>query len=159
MNQNERRRFLIEALLRERPACRQQVLPADTDRQKLLLRALMNTRRPAAVSRSFLEVQDAYLQEELSAKGITRLSELPPGRDGLRLWRGDITTLECEAIVNAANSGMTGCYQPCYACVNMGEAYAPSEIAARALCLNADIGDTLSALSLPSSTAPDAGPL
>lgn len=46
-----------------------------------------------------------------------------------------------------------------YACVNMGEAYAPSEITARALCLNADIGDTLSALSLPSSTAPDAGPL
>ena len=118
MNQNERRRFLIEALLHEHPACRQQVLPADTDRQKLLLRALMNTRRPAAISRSFLEVQDAYLQEELAAKGITRLSELPPGRDGLRLWRGDITTLECEAIVNAANSGMTGCYQPCHACID-----------------------------------------
>ena len=118
MNQEERLRFLIEELLRERPSCRKQEILADADRQKVLLRALMNVRRPAPVSRRFLEVQDAYLQEELAAKKITRLSELSPLQDGIYLWRGDITTLECGAIVNAANSGMTGCYQPCHNCID-----------------------------------------
>ena len=118
MNQEKRRRYLIEELLRERPSCKPQEIPADADRQKVLLRGLMNVRHPAAISREFLEVQDAYLQEELAAKKITRLSELPPVREGIYLWRGDITTLECGAIVNAANSGMTGCYQPCHNCID-----------------------------------------
>ena len=118
MNQEERRRYLIEELLRERPSCRRQEIPTDADRQKVLLRGLMNVRHPAAISREFLEVQDDYLQEELAAKKITRLSELSPVRDGIYLWRGDITTLECGAIVNAANSGMTGCYQPCHNCID-----------------------------------------
>lgn len=118
MNQEERRRYLIKELLREHPSCRRQEIPADADRQKVLLRGLMNVRHPAATSKEFLEVQDAYLQEELAAKKITRLSELSPMRDGIYLWRGDITTLECGAIVNAANSGMTGCYQPCHNCID-----------------------------------------
>ena len=70
MNQEERRRFLIEELLRERPSCRRQEIPADTDRQKVLLRSLMNVRHPGAISQRFLEVQDAYLQGELAAKKI-----------------------------------------------------------------------------------------
>lgn len=118
MNQEERRRFLIEELLRERLSCRRQEIPADTDRQKLLLRSLMNVRHPGAISQRFLEVQNAYLQEELAGKQIIRLSELTPVREGIYLWRGDITTLECGAIVNAANSGMTGCYQPCHNCID-----------------------------------------
>lgn len=117
MNQEERRRFLIEELLRERLSCRRQEIPADTDRQKLL-RSLMNVRHPGAISQRFLEVQNAYLQEELAGKQIIRLSELTPVREGIYLWRGDITTLECGAIVNAANSGMTGCYQPCHNCID-----------------------------------------
>ena len=63
-------------------------------------------------------MQDAYLQGELEAKKITRLSELSPVREGIYLWCGDITTLKCGAIVNAANSGMTGCYQPCHNCID-----------------------------------------
>ena len=118
MNQEERRRFLIEELLRERLSCRRQEIPADTDRQKLLLRSLMNVRHPGAISQRFLEVQNAYLKEELAGKQIIRLSELTPVREGIYLWRGDITTLECGAIVNAANSGMTGCYQPCHNCID-----------------------------------------
>lgn len=118
MNQDQRRRYLIEELLLERPSCRRQEIPADADRQKVLLRSLMNVRHPAATSKEFLEVQDAYLQGELAAKKITRLSELSPVREGIYLWRGDITTLECGAIVNAANSGMTGCYQPCHNCID-----------------------------------------
>ena len=118
MNQEDRRRYLIEELLRERLSCRRQEIPADADRQKVLLRGLMNVRHPAATSKEFLEVQDDYLHEELAAKKITRLSDLRPIQNGIYLWRGDITTLECGAIVNAANSGMTGCYQPCHNCID-----------------------------------------
>ena len=118
MNQEQRRVFLIEQLLRERPSCRKQEIPAEEDRQKVLLRALMNVRRPGNVSPEFLKVQDEYLREELSDKQITRLADLTPVGEGLYLWRGDITTLACGAIVNAANSGMTGCYQPCHNCID-----------------------------------------
>ena len=118
MNQDQRRRYLIEELLRERPSCRRQEIPADAGRQKVLLRSLMNVRHPAAIDKRFLEVQDDYLQEELAAKTITRLSDLRPVQEGFYLWRGDITALECGAIVNAANSGMTGCYQPCHSCID-----------------------------------------
>ena len=88
MNQEERRRYLIEELLRERPSCRRQEIPADADRQKMLLRALVNVRHPRIVSQRFLEVQDAYLQGELAAKKITRLSDLHPVQNGIYLWRG-----------------------------------------------------------------------
>lgn len=118
MNQEERRKFLIEELLRERPSSQSQEIPADTDCQKVLLRSLLNVRHPEPISRRFLEVQDVYLQGELTAKKITQLSELSPVQDEIYLWRGDITTLACGAIVNAANSGMTGCYQPCHNCID-----------------------------------------
>ena len=118
MNQEERRRFLIEELLRERLSCRRQEIPADTDRQKVLLRSLMNVRHPGAISQRFLEVQDAYLQGETTAKGITDIADLTPLQPGLYLWQGDITTLKCDAIVNAANSGMTGCYIPNHRCID-----------------------------------------
>ena len=118
MNQEERRRYLIEELLRERPSCQPQEIPADADRQKALLRGLMNVRHPAATSKEFLTVQDAYLRQELEAAGITRLVDLKPVSGNLYLWQGDITRLECDAIVNAANSGMTGCYVPCHACID-----------------------------------------
>ena len=118
MNQEERRRYLIEELLRERPSCRRQEIPADTDRQKVLLRGLMNVRHPAPISQKFIEVQDAYLQEDAEAKGITDVEKLTSMQPGLYLWQGDITTLKCDAIVNAANSGMTGCYVPNHRCID-----------------------------------------
>lgn len=118
MNQEQRRRYLIEELLRERPSCRRQEIPADANRQKVLLRGLMNVRQPAAINRTFLEVQDSYLQEETEAKGITDVEKLIPIQPGLYLWQGDITTLKCDAIVNAANSGMTGCYVPNHLCID-----------------------------------------
>ena len=66
MTQAERRRFLIDALLAERPPCRKQDVPHDAQRQKILLRALMNVRPPKAVSPEFLTVQDAYLRQALA---------------------------------------------------------------------------------------------
>ena len=118
MNQEERRRYLIEELLRERPSCRRQEIPADAERQKVLLRGLMNVRHPAPISQKFIEVQDAYLQENAEAKGITDVEKLTSMQPGLYLWQGDITTLKCDAIVNAANSGMTGCYVPNHRCID-----------------------------------------
>ena len=118
MNQSEKRLFLIQSLLNERPSCQKQIIPADSERQKILLRGLMNVRRPASIGREFLQVQDAYLQDETAAKGITDIADLTPIQPGLYLWQGDITTLKCDAIVNAANSGMTGCYIPNHRCID-----------------------------------------
>lgn len=118
MNQSEKRLFLMQSLLNERPSCQKQIIPADSERQKILLRGLMNVRRPVRIGADFLQVQDAYLQDETAAKGITDIADLTPIQPGLYLWQGDITTLKCDAIVNAANSGMTGCYIPNHRCID-----------------------------------------
>ena len=118
MTQAERRRFLIDALLAERPSCRKQDVPNDAQRQKILLRALMNVRPPKPVSSEFLTVQDAYLRQTLAEDGITRAEDLTPVDGDLYLWQGDMTRLACGAIVNAANSSMTGCYVPNHACID-----------------------------------------
>lgn len=118
MNQSEKRLFLIQSLLNERPSCQKQIIPADSERQKILLRGLMNVHRPVRIGADFLQVQDAYLQDETAAKGITDIADLTPIQPGLYLWQGDITTLKCDAIVNAANSGMTGCYIPNHRCID-----------------------------------------
>ena len=118
MNQSEKRLFLIQSLLNERPSCQKQIIPADSERQNILLRGLMNVRRPVRIGADFLQVQDAYLQDETAAKGITDIADLTPIQPGLYLWQGDITALRCDAIVNAANSGMTGCYVPNHRCID-----------------------------------------
>ena len=118
MNQSERRLFLIQSLLRECPSCQKQIIPTDAERQKILLRGLMNVRNPHPISPEFLEIQDTYLWEETAQKGITDIRDLPPLQPGLYLWQGDITTLKCDAIVNAANSGLTGCYIPNHRCID-----------------------------------------
>lgn len=75
-------------------------------------------RQPKKSSVIFLQVQDEYLQSETEMKGITDVSSLTPLREGMYLWQGDITTLRCDAIVNAANSGMCGCYVPNHKCID-----------------------------------------
>lgn len=118
MNQSERRQILIQSLLKEQPGYRTIPVPSSSQDQKTLLRSLMNLRMAAPISAEFQKIQDEYLQEENRKRGIVPLSSLTPVRDGLYLWRGDITRLACGAIVNAANSGMTGCYQPCHNCID-----------------------------------------
>ena len=118
MDQTERRIFLIKALLREQPRYADMQIPADADEQKRLLRSLFNIRMPEPVSEGFLQIQDEYLREETARKGITLLEDLSPERDGLYLWQGDITTLGCDAIVNAANSQMLGCFCPNHGCID-----------------------------------------
>ena len=118
MNQSERRLFLIQSLLKENPEYRDMGIPADANSQRQLLRGLLNIRAPRRSSPDFLQIQDEYLQTETSAKGITDVADLTPLQSGLYLWQGDITTLKCDAIVNAANSGMTGCYCPNHGCID-----------------------------------------
>lgn len=118
MTQEERRRYLIQALLAEQPEYRNLEIPQGEAEQKRLLRALFNIRMPGDVTPEFLEIQDAYLQKELEAKGITDYKTLEPVSPGLYLWKGDITTLKCGAIVNAANSQMLGCFCPNHGCID-----------------------------------------
>ena len=117
MTQTKRREYLIQYLLNEQPN-NHTAIPDDVQSQKRLLRSLMNVRIPKPIGDEFLRVQDEYLQEELAQKHITSVSDLIPLEQGIYVWQGDITTLVCDAIVNAANSGMTGCYYPCHGCID-----------------------------------------
>ena len=118
MTQAERRLFLIQALKDEQAEYRDLRVPRDAMGQRKLLRSLLNVRAPGAIGDDFLAVQDDYLQQELAEDGVTRAEDLSPVSGDLYLWQGDITRLQCGAIVNAANSGLTGCYLPCHACID-----------------------------------------
>ena len=118
MTQEQQMDDLIRCLLAERKEYQDIGVPSKLPDKRRLLRSLMNVRPPAPVSKEFLRAQDAYLQERLVQRGVTRLQDLTPVRPGLYLWQGDITTLAVDAIVNAANSGMTGCYIPCHGCID-----------------------------------------
>ncbi len=117
MTQPERIDFLINYLLNEKDELKSINIPPE-DAEKKLLRSLMNIRPPRTVSEEFLEVQDAYLQEELKGKGVVSVSDLSPVQPGIYLWQGDITRLSVDAIVNAANSAMLGCFVPCHGCID-----------------------------------------
>ena len=118
MNQDDRRKYLIEGLLKERPEYENMQIPSDAGEQKMLLRSLMNIRMPEEIDPAFLQIQDAYLSEENEKKGIVTLADIGEVQPDLYIWKGDITRLKVGAIVNAANSGMTGCYQPCHNCID-----------------------------------------
>lgn len=118
MTQAEKRRYLITELLNERPEYADISISKDSAEQKRLLRALFNVRLPLPISDDFLMVQDEYLQDEIAQKGITSIDDLDPIKPDIYLWQGDITTLKCDAIVNAANSQMLGCFCPNHGCID-----------------------------------------
>ena len=118
MTQIARRKYLIKALLHEHPQYSKIEIPSDEQEQKILLRSLFNIRLPQSASDKFLAIQDAYLQEETKQKGITRLTDLQSVEQEIYLWQGDITTLACDAVVNAANSQMLGCVCPNHGCID-----------------------------------------
>ena len=112
--------YLIGELKKENLELHDLIIPEELEEKQKLLRALFNTRKPMAASTQFLTIQDLYLQVRKGERGFVQLSSLQPipQDDRIYLWKGDITRLQVGAIVNAANSGMTGCYQPCHSCID-----------------------------------------
>lgn len=118
MTQAEKREYLITELLKELSEHENIKIPTNETEQKKLLRSLFNIRMPLPVRDDFIAIQDEYLREETRQKGVTGLDDLEPIQPDIYLWQGDITTLACDAIVNAANSEMLGCFCPCHGCID-----------------------------------------
>lgn len=109
----KRLEWLCRYLLDENPRYRQMPLPGSLQERRDLFRALMNVRPPMPASEEFLQVQDEELQVQLAEKGVVELAG-----QSLREWQGDITRLMVDAIVNAANSQMLGCFVPLHRCID-----------------------------------------
>ncbi len=120
MTQDERRIWLIKYLLDEDDYYKNSKVPTTVNEQKDMLRALMNVRMPHPISSEFLKIQDAYLKEENAAENLVNPDELTActSDDRIYIWQGDITRLSVDAIVNAANSQMLGCFQPLHTCID-----------------------------------------
>lgn len=118
MTQEERRLYLIKELLKEGKY--DYKVPQDEAGQRDLLRSLMNVRDPLPASEEFLKIQDEYLTERNRERGVTQMESLIPSSidSRLYLWQGDITTLKVDAIVNAANAQLLGCFSPLHACID-----------------------------------------
>jgi O-acetyl-ADP-ribose deacetylase (regulator of RNase III) len=126
--QEQRLDTLVEAFKADSVQYQDLQTPADTEGKQRLLRSLMNVRMPRPMAKEILLIQDEYLQERAEERGIVPLDRIPsiaeslgskrPFADTLSLWQGDITRLAVDAIVNAANSQMLGCFQPCHSCID-----------------------------------------
>lgn len=93
-------------------------LPSNETELKNLFRSLMNMRPPNNISEDYLKIEDKFLKEELDKKLITNIENLKPIKNNLYIWKGDITALKIDAIVNASNSAMLGCFYPMHKCID-----------------------------------------
>ena len=126
--QEDRLDYLVEAFKKDSGEYRTLRTPSNAEGKRQLLRALMNIRMPRAMAEETLRIQNEYLTERSREKGIVSPGQIPTiaeslgskhkAADRISLWQGDITCLAADAIVNAANSRMLGCFQPCHGCID-----------------------------------------
>lgn len=118
--QEERLDYLIGYLQREDPNWRRNVPAQWKHDKRQTVRALLNVRPPSPIDPEFIAVENAFLQTELGKKTITACTDIPLSSryPQIGLWKGDITTLAIDAIVNAANNKLLGCFAPCHDCID-----------------------------------------
>ena len=116
--QEQRLKDLVEAFKIDSGEYKDLETPKDTKSRRELLRSLMNIRMPGALPKEVLRVQDDYLKARAEEKGPVCPEDIPEIKEGISLWQGDITRLATDAIVNAANSQMLGCFIPMHTCID-----------------------------------------
>ncbi len=118
MTQDERLDYLTRAFIADSAEYGHLAVPRDAEGKRRLLRSLMNIRMPRAMDAETLRIQDEYLRARAEEKGIVKPEDIPVIRGALSLWQGDITRLAADAVVNAANSQMLGCFVPMHTCID-----------------------------------------
>ena len=110
--------YLVKKFREDSSEYRNIEIPTDVEGKRRILRSLMNVRMPGKLPQDVLKAQDEYLTERAEERGVVGLSDIPVTVDCLSVWQGDITRLAVDAIVNAANSRMLGCFIPMHACID-----------------------------------------